>query len=268
MIMQFTCNDIPRCAFGFYNPNHAATLICAMVPFCWGWRRMAWVGWALSGVLSVALAATFSRTGFVLLALEAVAWWWKGCEPGCHAARRHGTMMAWAFAGLFAMAAIWWMAPRLTLDGAILNRPRIWLAGLRLAAANPFGVGFGGSGALASAFLLPESIAVRTLVNSHLTLLAEAGALIGGLWFVFVVAALAMGRAMPRTRIAFAGLAVSAFSSSVFDWHVLFDFAKLGGLGISNFVLSWVMLAGFAVSGWLLIVRGWSFAFAACPPLA
>ena len=34
---------------------------------------MAWVGWALSGVLSVALAATFSRTGFVLLALEAVA---------------------------------------------------------------------------------------------------------------------------------------------------------------------------------------------------
>ena len=36
--MTFTCNDIPRCALGFYNPNHAAALICALVPFCWGWR--------------------------------------------------------------------------------------------------------------------------------------------------------------------------------------------------------------------------------------
>ena len=26
-----------RLAFGFYNPNHAAAMICALFPFCWGW---------------------------------------------------------------------------------------------------------------------------------------------------------------------------------------------------------------------------------------
>ena len=34
--MEFTCNDIPRLAFGFYNPKRAVAVISAMVPFCWG----------------------------------------------------------------------------------------------------------------------------------------------------------------------------------------------------------------------------------------
>ena len=45
----------------------------SLVPFCWGWRMARWSGWALSAALLVALAATFSRTEFVLLAMEAVA---------------------------------------------------------------------------------------------------------------------------------------------------------------------------------------------------
>ena len=37
-MMAFTCNDIPRFAFGFYNPNHAAAMICAVMASRWGNR--------------------------------------------------------------------------------------------------------------------------------------------------------------------------------------------------------------------------------------
>ena len=269
--MQFVCNEIPRFAFGFFNPNHAAAMICAVAPFLWGW----WIGkverrgeggqwrfavpYVLNAALCVMLAMTYSRTGMVVFAMEAAMWWgWERSRP-LSAPRREGasgTVMLTLVGAAVVAGLVWWMWPRLTLDGAILNRPKIWLAGLKLAAANPLGVGLGKSGALASAFLLPESITVRTLVNSHLTLLAEMGALVGGLWFAFLAAAIASGRDLPRTRIAFAGLAVSAFSASVFDWHVLFDFAEMGGLGLLNFVLSWVLFAGFVCAGVTLIVRG------------
>ena len=109
---------------------------------------------------------------------------------------------------------LWWMWPRLALDGAVMNRPKIWLAGLQLFAANPMGVGFGNSGEIASAFMLPDGITVRTLVNSHLTLLAGMGALVGGAWRAFIALGLGVGRTMRRTWVAFAGLAVSAFSAS------------------------------------------------------
>ena len=33
-----------RYSFGFYNPNHAAALVCATVPLCWGWMRCVWLG--------------------------------------------------------------------------------------------------------------------------------------------------------------------------------------------------------------------------------
>ena len=155
-----------------------------------------------------------------------------------------------------AAIVLWWMWPRLALDGAVMNRPKIWLAGLRLFAENPMGVGFGNSGGIASAFMLPDGIAVRTLVNSHLTLLAEMGAIVGGAWLAFIALALCVGRAMRRTWVAFAGLAVSAFSSSVFDWHLLFGFAEKGGYGTLNFVLAWGLFAGFAVMGVVCICGG------------
>ena len=141
----------------------------------------------------------------------------------------------------------------MALDGAVMNRPKIWLAGLRLFAANPMGVGFGNSGEIASTFLLPDGITVRTLVNSHLTLLAEMGAIVGGAWLAFIAQALGVGWAMRRTWVAFAGLAVSAFSSSVFDWHVLFDFANKGDYGEVNFLLAWVLFAAFVFMGIAMI---------------
>ena len=274
--MDFVVGDVVRQGFGFANPNHAAAAICAAFPFCWGWRgKWRWAGWLVGVLLCVMLAMTYSRTGMAVLAIEAAMLWGgrKILLPGMigHAETstrstrstwlkkmqgRGGLATSVAVALAVAAIALWWMWPRLTLDGAVMNRPKIWLAGLRLFAANPMGVGFGNSGEIASTFLLPDGITVRTLVNSHLTLLAEMGAFVGGAWLAFIALALCVGRAMRRTWVAFAGLAVSAFSASVFDWHVLFDFAEKGGYGTVNFVLAWGVFGAFVVMGVAMIVLG------------
>ena len=278
--MDFVVGDIVRQGFGFANPNHAAAAICAAFPFCGGWGgKWRWAGWLVGVVLCVMLAMTYSRTGFVVLAIEAALWLMQSRFPFTTQRRRdaecaedalellrcartngsHTQTLKYpktqtlllgslsAFAAL--LLSLWRMWPRLALDGAVMNRPKIWLAGLRLFAANPMGVGFGNSGEVASAFMLPDGITVRTLVNSHLTLLAEMGAFVGGAWLAFIALALCVGRAMRRTWVAFAGLTVSAFSASVFDWHVLFDFNEMGGYGVMNFVLAWVLFAAFVVMG-------------------
>ena len=270
--MEFVAGDLVRQGFGFANPNHAAAAICALFPFCLGWGgKWRWAGWLVGVLLCVMLAMTYSRTGMAVLAIEA-AMLWRGRKillPGMvgHAETcRTSTCSTWlnkmqgrgglATAVVAVAIAAWWMWPRLALDGAILNRPKIWLAGFRLFAANPLGVGFGKSGEIATAFMLPDAITVRTLVNSHLTLLAEMGAFVGGAWLVFIVLALCVGRTMRRTWVAFAGLAVSAFSASVFDWHVLFDFAEKGGYGAVNFALAWALFGAFVVMGVAMIGIG------------
>ena len=58
---------------GLANPNHAAAMICALLPLCWEWRRCAWLGRIAFVALCVMLALTQSRTGFVLMAIEAIA---------------------------------------------------------------------------------------------------------------------------------------------------------------------------------------------------
>lgn len=271
--MDFVVGDIVRQGFGFANPNHAAAAICALFPFCWGWRgRWRWVGRLIGAALCVMLAMTYSRTGMAVLAVEAGALWLMMCGEcwRAHIARAKRALRSnvargvracptiWGLAVAVCVAAgvVWWMWPRLTLDGAVMNRPKIWLAGLRLFAANPLGVGFGKSGEIASAFILPDAITVRTLVNSHLTLLAEMGAVVGGAWLAFIALALCVGWRMRRTWVAFAGLAVSAFSASVFDWHVLFDFAEKGGYGVVNFALAWGLFVAFVVMGVAMIGIG------------
>ncbi|MBQ6136836.1 MAG: hypothetical protein IJI73_05640 [Kiritimatiellae bacterium] len=206
---------------------------------------------------------TYSRTGMAVLAMEAAVLWW--CEMVaskaeaalphplrlCSGRRWNAVPTIWGIILTVCLACVaaWWMWPRLALDGAVMNRPKIWLAGLRLFAVNPLGVGFGTAGEIASAFMLPDGITVRTLVNSHLTLLAEMGAFVGGAWLAFIALALCVGWRMRRTWVAFAGLAVSAFSASVFDWHVLFDFKEMGGYGTVNFVLAWGLFTAFVVMG-------------------
>ena len=185
--MAFTCGEWVRQGFGFANPNHAAAFVCALLPFCWGWTRRRRLGRILSAALVAALLLTFSRTGAAVLALSWGAWLWVRRGEG-----KFRTMWATVLATLaVAAVAAWWLWPRLAFDAAVLNRPRIWLAGLRLLAANPDGVGLGNSGALASAFLLPDGIPeVRTLVGSHLTLLVEFGWFAGWAWAAFVLPAL------------------------------------------------------------------------------
>ena len=266
--MDFVVGDLVRRGFGFTNPNHAAAAICAAFPFCWGWGgKWRWAGSIAGVALCVMLAMTYSRTGMAVLAMEAAVLWW--CEMVASKAeaalphplrlcsgRRWNAVPTLSVALAVLVIAAWWMWPRLALDGAVMNRPKIWLAGLKLFAANPLGVGFGKSGEIASAFMLPDGITVRTLVNSHLTLLVEMGAIVGGAWLAFIALALCVGRAMRRTWVSFAGLAVSAFSASVFDWHVLFDFAEKGGYGAVNFVLAWGLFAAFVVMGGAMIAEG------------
>ncbi len=260
-----------RLSFGFGNPNHAAALACALLPLCWGWRRAAWAGRTLSAALFAAILLTQSRTGILVAALEWAAWLllstWSSrvvrrqSAPKDAPLHRHVS----ASAALRLMAppvavaaiALWRMWPRLSLDGSILNRPLIWLSGLRLFAANPDGVGLGNSGTLASAYLLPDRIPeIRTLVGSHLTLIAECGWIAGWAWLASILLALCGVRRSPRVGIAFAGLALSACTSTVFDWPVLFDFAEQGGLGWTNWVLSWGMSAFFVGCGaWLVCGR-------------
>ena len=244
--MEFTYEGLVRWGFGFHNPNHAAAAICAVLPFLWGWRRRAWIGWGLSVPLLAALALTYSRTGFAVAALEAVAF---------AAWSRRWRFAVAAVVLLVLVAAIGGVAGRFAPDAAALNRLSIWWAGLKLAAANPWGVGFGNSGLLASAFML-DGIECRTLVNSHLTLLAEFGWIVGCAWVAFMAFALVRGTRHLRTWCAFVGLCVSAFTSSAFDWHVLFDWSDMGGLGAVNFALAWTLFAAFLAMGLRLAIGG------------
>ncbi len=182
----------------------------------------------------------------VVLAMEAIAM----CK--CKVESVKCKMAALDLVLLGVAVAVWLMWPRLTIDDSILNRPKIWLAGLRLFAANPSGVGLGNSGAVASAFLVPDIPEIRTMINAHITLLAEFGWLVGLVWFAFILFALFGLRQSPRIGIAFAGLVVSGCSSTVFDWPVLFDASDFGGLGVTNWILSWTMLLLFVGMGFYL----------------
>lgn len=242
-----------RLSFGFHNPNHAAALACALLPLCFGWRRAAWVGRGLAALLFAVLLLTQSRTGLIVAALEWTAW--LAMAKGKGGSRPLERLGKWTVAALAVGLSFWWLGPRLSLDCSILNRPKIWLAGLRLFAMNPNGVGLGNSGTLASVFLLPDTIPdVRTLISSHLTLLAECGWLVGWAHFAFLAFALHGFRRSPRVGLAFAGLALSACASTVFDWPVLFDFATKGNLGWANWILSWLTLSLFVSFGIHLIV--------------
>ena len=236
-MMEFTFDGIVRQGFGFYNPNHAAALICAFFPFLWGWKKYAWIGWILTFLLTIPLVMTYSRTGVLVLGFELAAYFiltktknWK-----LIAAIAGGILLILIVGGIFG---------RFALDKAVTNRPEIWFAGLKLYAANPLGVGLSNSGMIVSNFML-ENIQCRTLVNSHLTLLTEFGIFAGFFWFSFIFYALFTGVKKLRTWCAVAGLCISATSASIFDWDLLSDFQNYGELPLLNFVLSWLMLLLF-----------------------
>ena len=278
-MMEFTYNGIVRCGFGFYNPNHAAALICALMPFLWTawcrWKhrgaRMATAGLTL--LLCIALALTLSRTGVIVLLLEIVLFVF--IHNRNHRAQRDapgGTVLpappesnrlsrrvCLGFTAVCALVfALTGVFSRFTVDRAVTNRADIWTAGVALFASNPWqGVGLGNSGLLAAAYLLRDGIECRTLVNSHLTLLAEFGAVVGVVWFGMILMALMSGWRHPARYSSFAGLCISAFSASLFDWDLLMDFKDMGSMTALNFALSWCVFLLFITLGMRLGGGGW-----------
>ena len=250
--MEFTYEGIVRYGFGFYNPNHAAALICAMLPFVWllflqpqFWKKL--FGFLLSAVLVCALTMTYSRSGIVVLALEAVAFL---------AATRLNSWKPFAILGVVVvgLAVVLGVSERFTIDASAGNRLQIWQAGLSIFAANPFGVGLGNSGKIATAFLLPDGINCRTLVNSHLTLLCEYGIVIGALWLTFIAYAVLNAIKTPSclkiaASIAFCGLVVSAAFASVFDFEVLFYSQRFEYFTTLNVAMQWLNFVVFLVLG-------------------
>ena len=258
--MEFTYDGLVRYGFGFYNPNHAAALICAMLPFVWllflqpqFWKKFA--GFLLSAVLVYALATTYSRSGMVVLVLEAVAFL---------ATTKLKSWKPFAILGVVVVgvAVVLGVLERFTIDASATNRLQIWQAGLSIFAANPFGVGLGNSGKIATAFLLPDGINCRTLVNSHLALLCEYGIFIGALWFIFITYAVSgvfkkPSRLKIAAVIAFCGLAISATFASVFDFEVLFYSQRFGHFTTLNVVMQWINFVAFLALGVYLCL--WKF---------
>ena len=238
-MMEFTFDGIVRQGFGFYNPNHAAALICALFPFLWGWKKYAWIGWMITFLLTIPLVMTYSRTGVLVLAFELAAYF-------ILSKTKNWKLIAAIVSGILLILIVGGIFGRFALDKAVTNRPEIWLAGLKLYAVNPLGIGLSNSGVVVSNFML-EDIQCRTLVNSHLTLLVEFGIIAGFFWLSFISYALFSGVKKPRTWCAVAGLAISAISASIFDWDLLSDFQNYGNLPLLNFVLSWLLLFIFLV---------------------
>ena len=238
-MMEFTFDGIVRQGFGFYNPNHAAALICALFQFLWGWKKYAWIGWMITFLLTIPLVMTYSRTGVLVLAFELAAYF-------ILSKTKNWKLIAAIVSGILLILIVGGIFGRFALDKAVTNRPEIWLAGLKLYAVNPLGVGLSNSGMVVSNFML-EDIQCRTLVNSHLTLLVEFGIIAGFFWLSFISYALFSGVKKPRTWCAVAGLAISAISASIFDWDLLSDFQNYGNLPLLNFVLSWLLLFIFLV---------------------
>lgn len=235
-MFEYTYNGLVRYGFGFDNPNHAAALLVALLPFCWDWRKRPWLGWLMSLGLVVPLALTYSRSGMLVLLLELLA----------YSVLKHFKNITWLFIALGgSLLVLLFMGclERFSLDKSISNRPFIWLAGLKLYAANPCGVGLGNSGHIVTGFLL-EVIQCRTLINAHLTLLVEFGWLIGSLWFSFIAYALLHVQSHPRLWCSFAGLCLSACCSSIFDWDSLLQ-SSSSSLTPHNLCLSWLLLLFF-----------------------
>ena len=209
-------------------------------------RMASFVGIAHSAFAYILpLSLTYSRTGFAVAAIEVLMW-------AVLSGRRK---VALAFVAVLATVAVaGGVAMRFHPDTAAMNRLLIWWSGLKLSTANPAGVGMGNSGLLVSAFML-DGIECRTLVNSHLTLLAELGWIVGGAWLAFVLSGIFGGVGRLRTWCAFAGLSLSAFTSSVFDWHVLLGVVDIHSH--SNLLLSWGLFVLYVGCGLMLVLRPW-----------
>ena len=128
--MEFTYEGLVRYGFGFYNPNHAAAFICAILPFAWIllFQRACWqkiLGGLISVILILALAFTYSRAGVLVFILEALAF-------AFYFGKKYWKVFFGIGAVLILSLLISSAVGRFALDASASNRIEIWLAGLRL----------------------------------------------------------------------------------------------------------------------------------------
>lgn len=255
--MEFTYEGLVRYGFGFYNPNHAAAFICAILPFVWillfqkaCWQKI--LGGLLSVILILALAFTYSRAGVLVFILEVLAF-------AFYFGKKYWKVFFGIGAVLTLSLLISSAVGRFAFDASASNRIDIWLAGLKLFLGNPLGIGLGNSGEIASAFLLPSDIEIRSLVNSHLTLLCEFGFIVSALWISLIFYAIKSGYSQMANPLKFAalvsfcGLVVSSGISSVFDWEVLLSPSRFEYLTNINFAASYCLFALFCLLAFYLI---------------
>ena len=255
--MEFTYEGLVRYGFGFYNPNHAAAFICAILPFAWIalFQRACWqkiLGGLISVILILALAFTYSRAGVLVFILEALAFAFYFGKKYWKVYCAIGVVLIFSLLISSAMG-------RFTFDAAASNRIDIWLAGLKLFLGNPLGIGLGNSGEIASAFLLPEDIEIRSLVNSHLTLLCEFGFIVGALWISLIFYTIKSGYSQMANPLKFAALVsfcslvVSSGISSAFDWEVLLNPSKFEYITNVNLAALYCLFALFSLLAFYLI---------------
>lgn len=200
--MDYFYQGALRWNFGFENPNHAAALIAALLPFVWLagriWQparfplRVVWEavcaalligGWALLGL-------TVSRSGLVA-ATAAFIWIGWRTFPAWRGRRMFVAGCALVCAGVAVTTGI---LPRTTAtlvtpDASATNRLTLWRGALEMLAIAPQGVGTGHSGAFFMNWLQASDATggYRTMVNSYLTFLTEWGLPFGVLaGFVFL----------------------------------------------------------------------------------
>lgn len=170
--------------WGLGNPNKTAVLIGCLMALSWALAHLRRGGFAMALAAFTALGAclihTYSRGGVIAAVAGQLVLLAKAARPWPHA-RMIGILLAVAalvtYASLDATDAARRFGQSPTTDRSIGNRLDIWRSAPRMMADAPSGWGFGRSGWAYTQWY--QSTATRyeyrTLVNSHLTWMAELG---------------------------------------------------------------------------------------------
>ena len=169
--------------WGFGSPNKTAAFIVSLMLGVWilGYfkRWGFWVALAAFAGLGLCLVHTFSRGGIVALL--------AGLIPLIYMVPRPWPRCRLVVVSVIALLVVGYglnlkVGERFTRgmeseDKSVTNRIPLWEAGLSMIADSPEGWGLGNSGSTYMQWYEPldNSAGYRTLVNSHLTWLAEFG---------------------------------------------------------------------------------------------
>ena len=263
--MEFTFNGMVRYGFGFDNPNHAAALICMIIPLLWHWRSSMHNFWLKvivflpEAALYTALVFTYSRTGFFVLIIEAILWVILRYGNRLNNVKIARQYLLFPAISLLLLAGVcfftkahqryfgWIINP----DRSVTNRIEVMKGALAMINDNPLGVGSGRSGFIFTNFYnCPENAAYSTLVNSFLTFLVEQGIIAGFIVFLILLSALAVLFLNKNRKInivlicILAGAVLSGTMSTCFDINILF--INPPAEYDANYIALLILFAGFA----------------------